>query len=138
MSFSAKCVGDDGLLSQPTHAPQILLTHIVPGAALLSADLKDNQVLRAQSGALLTIDLGAVGSVIVKAPGSSAKVVQANVKACAAVIHVIDFVLLPTAPPAPKVAPAPAKVVPAAAPAKVATPPTTARAGAEAVALTAG
>lgn len=112
------------------HFPQILTTHIVLGKALLSSDLRDNQVLASQSGAPLTIDLGVGGTVTVKAPGSSAKVVQANVKACAAVVHVIDFVLLPSAPaprPAPKVAPAPA-------PSK-ATPPTAAiaRAGAEAV-----
>lgn len=129
-AINALGVSQSALLTNGDLLRQILTTHIVLGSALLSTDLKDNQVLRAQSGASLTIDLGA--TVTVKAPGSSAKVVQANVQACAAVVHVIDFVLLPTAPPAPpKVAP---KVAPAPAP-KAATPPTTAiaRAGAEAV-----
>eukprot|EP01023_Acetabularia_acetabulum_P032318 TRINITY_DN301_c0_g1_i7.p1 TRINITY_DN301_c0_g1~~TRINITY_DN301_c0_g1_i7.p1 ORF type:complete len:300 (+),score=96.62 TRINITY_DN301_c0_g1_i7:79-978(+) len=71
----------------------ILLYHVIGGAAALSTDLSADMELTTLLGQTLEVDLSDGVSFVGK--GSEASVVAADVAACEAVIHVIDNVLLP-------------------------------------------
>ena len=74
----------------------VLLYHVVPAVAF-STDLSDGQVLPTLlEGAELTVDLS--DGVVIDGVGSDATVVAPDIAACAAVVHVIDTVLLPIVP----------------------------------------
>lgn len=86
----------DALLADPTgDLTKILTFHVVPGKAL-AADLKDGQVLTTVNGAELTVSI-VEGSVMI----NGVKVSTADIAAGNGVVHVLDGILLPPAPPAP-------------------------------------
>eukprot|EP01026_Neomeris_dumetosa_P063709 TRINITY_DN604_c0_g1_i9.p1 TRINITY_DN604_c0_g1~~TRINITY_DN604_c0_g1_i9.p1 ORF type:complete len:315 (+),score=42.32 TRINITY_DN604_c0_g1_i9:143-1087(+) len=71
----------------------ILLYHVVPDAAILSKDLEDGATVSTLLDQDLTVDLK--DGVKIVGVGSVAEVVVPDVKACKAVIHIVDTVLLP-------------------------------------------
>ena len=82
------------LLDSP-NLKAILKYHIVPGVAAKSTDLKNGQVVPTKlGGAPLTVDLSK--GVVIKGSESSANVITADVPAGAAVVHVVDAVLVPS------------------------------------------
>lgn len=85
----------------------ILKNHFVKKAAIKSTELTNGAVVKSWlPGANLTIDLSKPGVVAVKSDsGSVAKVTTADVPAGAAIVHLVDAVLVPT-PEAIKEAPA--------------------------------
>ena len=90
----------------PSTLASVILYHVVPGAAAFSTDLTDGQVLPTLNpeGAELLVDLA--DGVEIMGVGSDAQVIGPDVGAGAAVVHVIDTVLLPfevgAAEPAPE------------------------------------
>ncbi len=88
--------GGASLLSNETALTALLSYHLVSGAALAAADLKDGQQLATALKGVppLRVRL-ADGGVLIVAVGSEAAVVQPNIKTCRGVVHVIDTVLLP-------------------------------------------
>ena len=96
----------DQLLASPD-LKWILKQHFVKKAALKSTDLTNGAVVKSWlPGANLTVDLSKAGVVAVKSDsGSVAKVTTADVPAGAAIVHLVDAVLVPT-PEAIKEAPA--------------------------------
>ncbi|GAB4820091.1 hypothetical protein N2152v2_007137 [Parachlorella kessleri] len=76
----------------------LLSTHVVPGVAAKSTTLTNGQALPTlNSGENLTVDLTTPGTVLIKPSlGQAAKVVQPDIAACKAIVHVIDRVLLPS------------------------------------------
>ncbi|MBC6994727.1 fasciclin domain-containing protein [Neolewinella lacunae] len=96
-AFAALPAGTlDGLLADPTgDLTKILTFHVVPTKAM-AADLKDGQVLTTVSGGELSVSI-VDGSVMI----NGVKVSTADIVAENGVVHVLDGVLLPPAPPAP-------------------------------------
>jgi uncharacterized surface protein with fasciclin (FAS1) repeats len=88
--------GGSSLLTNETAITALLSYHLVPGAALAAADLKDGQQLATALKGVppLRVRL-ADGGVLIVAVGSEAAVVQPDIKTCRGVVHVIDTVLLP-------------------------------------------
>ncbi|KAG2494920.1 hypothetical protein HYH03_006855 [Edaphochlamys debaryana] len=85
------------LLSSPV-AVDILKLHVVPGAALRSTDLPDGQTVDATSlaGAVLKVTRsGSDVTVGVAGSNKTADVVKADIPFNAAIVHVIDKVLVP-------------------------------------------
>jgi len=97
MAFAALPAGViDELLADPTGALTDILTyHVVGGAAAMSGDLSDGQMITTLNGQDVTVTLNG-GNVII----NNALVVVADLVADNGVVHVIDAVLLPE-PPAP-------------------------------------
>jgi hypothetical protein len=95
---------------------------VVPGVAAKAADLTDGQVLPTQdAGESITVQKAQGITLVPSAPGAQpAKVIAADLPAGAAVIHVIDTVLLPAnaVPPTAAEGAAPAEEVAAEAPAE--------------------
>ncbi len=86
----------DALLADPSgDLTQILLYHVVSAKAL-STDLKDGQVISTVNGKELTVSVNEQGILI-----NGIKVSTADIAAKNGVVHVLDAVLLPPAPPAP-------------------------------------
>ncbi len=84
----------DALLADPSGAlTQILLYHVL-GAQVLSTDLVDGQTAVTLNGAEITVTINAEGVFI-----NDAQVIIADLLADNGVVHVIDAVLLPPAPP---------------------------------------
>jgi uncharacterized surface protein with fasciclin (FAS1) repeats len=84
------------LVTNETALTALLSYHLVPGAALAAADLKDGQQLAtALKGAPPLRMRLADGGVLIVAVGSEAAVVQPDIKTCRGVVHVVDTVLLP-------------------------------------------
>ena len=83
----------DALLADPTGAlAEVLLYHVV-GAAALSTDLSDGQMITTLQGGDVEISIDACGMVMV----NDATVIVADLVADNGVVHVIDMVLsLPT------------------------------------------
>lgn len=96
-AFAALPAGTvDALLADPTgDLTKILTFHVVPTKAL-AADLKDGQVLTTVSGGELSVSI-VDGSVMI----NGMKVSTADILSENGVVHVLDGVLLPPAPPAP-------------------------------------
>lgn len=96
-----KLLGTLGVSKEELFANQTLLLgvlsyHVVPDAAVLAADLTDGQVLETLLGPTIPLTVEKSGdSVTLDGVGSSASVVIPDVEACAAIVHVIDNVLLP-------------------------------------------
>lgn len=83
----------DEFLEDIDAARQVLLTHVVPGAALRSSQLSAGQRLESLSGAELVVQAAPLA---IKSPSApAAEVVTADVQACLSVVHVVDAVLLP-------------------------------------------
>eukprot|EP01023_Acetabularia_acetabulum_P063871 TRINITY_DN810_c0_g1_i1.p1 TRINITY_DN810_c0_g1~~TRINITY_DN810_c0_g1_i1.p1 ORF type:complete len:310 (+),score=87.10 TRINITY_DN810_c0_g1_i1:127-930(+) len=80
------------VLADPQLA-NILLYHVIGGAAVKAADLEDGGELTTLVGQALTVDLS--DGVTFVGFGSSANVIAADVETCKSVVHVIDTVLLP-------------------------------------------
>lgn len=68
--------------------------HVVPAAAA-STDLSDGMELPTLAGEVLEVLIGDDGSVSIAGVGSTAEVVQADIQAGAAYVHIISEVLLP-------------------------------------------
>lgn len=90
------------LLSNQALLTKVLTLHVVPGVAAFAANLSNSQTLPTVAGERLTVLLGN-GTVTIRAPSSSALVTTPNLSACAAVVHIIDHVLLPAVPSPPSV-----------------------------------
>ena len=75
---------------------QLLAYHIVPGEAIMSADLEDGQELPTKLGddKVLTVKMEG-DKVTIEGVGSDAEVITPDKEACNAIVHVIDDVLLP-------------------------------------------
>jgi uncharacterized surface protein with fasciclin (FAS1) repeats len=88
--------GGKDLVSNETALTALLSYHLVPGAAVMAADLKDGQQLSTALKGVppLRVRL-ANGGVLIIGVGSEASVTQADIKTCRGVVHVIDTVLLP-------------------------------------------
>lgn len=95
-AFAAFETANPGVLGKLTKAElsAILTYHVLSGAAVKSADLKDDQVVITLNGSPVLIDL--TGGVKVGAT-VEAKVTAADVLASNGVIHVIDRIILPPA-----------------------------------------
>lgn len=79
----------------------LLTYHIVAPGAVTAAELRDGQLLQTGLRAVPPLRVNIAGKAVsIEAVGSTATVVQADIKACRAVIHVIDTVLLPMKPEA--------------------------------------
>ena len=82
---------------------RVLDYHIVPGVAAKADDLSDGQKLATMARMPplvgprenVTVRFGADESIVIDGLGSDAKVLETDVTACAAVVHVVDTVLLP-------------------------------------------
>ncbi len=88
--------GPSRLLGNETALTGLLSYHIVPGAALTASQLSNGQKLTTALGtnvAPLTVRLS--GKVTLIGVGSEANVIQADLRACRGVVHVVDSVLLP-------------------------------------------
>ncbi len=96
-AFAALPAGTlEALLADPTgDLTKILTFHVVPAKAM-AADLKDGQVLTTVSGGELSVSI-VDGTVMI----NGVKVSTADIAAENGVVHVLDGVLLPPAPPAP-------------------------------------
>jgi uncharacterized surface protein with fasciclin (FAS1) repeats len=88
------------LVRNQTMLTNLLAYHVVPGAALAAADLRDGQQLQTLLGSAVRplAVAKAGGSVTIRAVASQAKVVQPDLRTCTGVVHVIDNVLLPVQP----------------------------------------
>jgi uncharacterized surface protein with fasciclin (FAS1) repeats len=84
----------DALLADPTGALTDILLYHVLGAQVLSTDLVDGQTAVTLNGAEITVTINAEGVFI-----NDAQVIVADLLADNGVVHVIDAVLLPPAPP---------------------------------------
>ncbi len=71
----------------------VLKLHVIAGSKIKSKDLAGQQITAATLNGDLEVD--GTDGVVLTAPGSSATVVSADVKASNGIIHVIDTVLLP-------------------------------------------
>jgi transforming growth factor-beta-induced protein len=78
----------------------ILEYHVIAGAAVYKGDLKSEQKVKTLEGEALEIRKTASGQVLVGA--SPAMVITADVDASNGVVHIIDNVLMPPAPPTPQ------------------------------------
>lgn len=86
----------DALLADPSgDLTKILLYHVVSAKAL-SGDLKDGQKVTTVNGEEITISVNEEGVFVNGVKVSTADIVAGN-----GVVHVLDAVLLPPAPPAP-------------------------------------
>jgi uncharacterized surface protein with fasciclin (FAS1) repeats len=94
-AFAALPAGTvEALLADPTGAlTQILLYHVVSGVAL-STDLTDGMVIETLNGASVTVTIAGSNVII-----NNALVTVADILADNGVVHVINAVLLPPAPP---------------------------------------
>ena len=95
--LAALPAGGKGLVGNETALTALLSYHLVPGAALTAADLKNDQQLpTALRGAPPLRVRRADGGVLIVAVGSEAAVTQpSDIRTCRGVMHVIDTVLLP-------------------------------------------
>ena len=91
-AFAALPAGTvEALLMDPTgQLAQILLYHVIGGAAVFSTDLTDGQMAATLQGEDITITINADGVFI-----NDAMVTVADIEASNGVVHVIDAVLLP-------------------------------------------
>eukprot|EP01026_Neomeris_dumetosa_P040249 TRINITY_DN3321_c0_g1_i16.p1 TRINITY_DN3321_c0_g1~~TRINITY_DN3321_c0_g1_i16.p1 ORF type:complete len:343 (-),score=29.31 TRINITY_DN3321_c0_g1_i16:371-1312(-) len=80
------------IVSDP-YMRNILVYHVVQGAAVLSSELEDGAKLTTPIEQDLTVSLGKGVTII--GMDSSAKVVKPDILACKSVVHIIDEVLLP-------------------------------------------
>lgn len=88
--------GGKDLATNATALTALLSYHVVPGAALTAAQLKDGQKLQTALKGVPPLRVRLEnGGVIVVAVGSEAAVTKADIKTCRGVIHVVDTVLLP-------------------------------------------
>jgi len=95
-------LGDDytSLADFDTSEEKILLTnilkyHVVSGAAVMSTDLSNEQMVTTAQGEAVTVNL--TGGVFIQdANGNSSTVITADVMASNGVIHIINKVLLPS------------------------------------------
>ena len=88
--------GGKALTANETALTALLSYHLVPGAALTAAELKNGQLLPTALKAAppLRVRL-ANGGVIIMGAGSEAAVTRADIKTCHGIVHIIDTVLLP-------------------------------------------
>ena len=91
-AFAALPAGTvEALLMDPTgQLAQILLYHVIGGAAVFSTDLTDGQMATTLEGSDITVTINADGVFI-----NDAMVTVADIEASNGVVHVIDAVLLP-------------------------------------------
>ena len=82
----------DGAANGETALAEILQLHVVSGAAVVSADLSDGQVVTTLNGDL-TVNISDDGATLTTAGGTVANVVDVDIEASNGVIHVIDTVL---------------------------------------------
>ncbi len=84
------------LASNQTALTALLSHHIVTGSALSASQLKDGQQLSTALKAVPPLRVRLVGgAVAITSVGSEAGVIQADIKTCRGIVHVIDTVLLP-------------------------------------------
>ena len=79
-----------------TQLAEILTMHVVVGAAVMSGDLTDGQIVTTENGDL-TVAISAEGTVTFSNGNVTATVIAADVEASNGVIHVIDSVIVPAA-----------------------------------------
>ncbi|CAD7696111.1 unnamed protein product [Ostreobium quekettii] len=87
------------LLKQKALLTRVLQLHVVPGRALAVPDLLSSESpLVTLAAETLTVNATevALGAAIVPPVGRAANILAGNFRACGAVAHVIDAVLLPT------------------------------------------
>jgi uncharacterized surface protein with fasciclin (FAS1) repeats len=98
-AFAAFEAANPGVLAGLSKADlsAVLTYHVVPGAAVSAAQLKDDQVFTTVSGSPLLVDKGTGVKLTdgIKADDASVKV--ADIVASNGIIHVIDFVIRPPA-----------------------------------------
>ncbi|KAG2427847.1 hypothetical protein HXX76_012168 [Chlamydomonas incerta] len=82
------------LLADKNNLRKILQAHVITSAAVRSSQLTDKQVVTTVGGANITVSKNGT-AVTFTAGKSSAKVVLADVAAGPAIVHVIDYVLIP-------------------------------------------
>lgn len=93
--FAALKTTPEKVLADKALLTKVLSLHVV-GLPALSKSLKSNQKLPTLlKGQELTVDLSKAGTVVIKGPTNSAKVIAADVPAGKSVVHVIDTVLVP-------------------------------------------
>lgn len=101
-AFAALPAGTlEALLADPTgDLASILTYHVVEGAVPASAVVElDGQTVETVNGATITVAVGADGTVsLTDATGNTVEVITTDIQTSNGVIHVIDGVLLPTAP----------------------------------------
>ena len=83
----------DDLLADPDALSNVLLYHVVNGAAVFSTDLSDGMMVENMADGELTIGVG--DAVTVTGAQNTATVVTPDVDVSNGVVHVIDAVLLP-------------------------------------------
>lgn len=94
--LDALSVTKEQLFSNQTLLLGVLSYHVIPGAAVTAAELTDGQELETLLGDTIPLTVKKAGDdVTFEGVGSDASVVIPDVEACAAVVHVIDAVLLP-------------------------------------------
>ena len=77
---------------------EILEIHVIEGT-FKAKDLKNGQTLKTVNDGVLTVTKGLLGKISIASPGTNASVViAANNAASNGVVHIVDTVLLPTAP----------------------------------------
>ncbi|PNW72435.1 hypothetical protein CHLRE_16g679445v5 [Chlamydomonas reinhardtii] len=101
-------------------ATNVTLLHIIPGVALRSTDLPAGQTVNASSLLGPTLEVTRNGNAVRVAvagnPNSSAEVIKADIPFNAAIVHVINKVLLPPSTTAPAAAASPSPVTAAPSP----------------------
>lgn len=94
---------EEELLNKPFLLSRILEYHIIGDEVIREEDFEDGRELETEArfppiiGKRLkvTVQEGADGRVVLDSIGSNARVVETDKQACAAIVHVIDTVLLP-------------------------------------------
>ena len=97
-AFAALPAGTVETLLKPENKAQladVLKLHVIAGAKVKSGDLSGKTTTATTLNGDLTVN--GTDGVVITAPGSTATVISADVKASNGIIHVIDTVLLPGA-----------------------------------------
>jgi uncharacterized surface protein with fasciclin (FAS1) repeats len=96
-------MSEDELLNKPFLLSRILEYHIIGDEIISEEDLEDGRELETEARfppiigkrMKLTVREGADGGTVLDGIGSNARVVEKDKQACAAIVHIIDTVLLP-------------------------------------------
>merc|ERR1740115_312380 len=84
----------------PEALSDVLTYHVISGAAALSTDLTNGEILRTVfTGHNVTVDLSDPDSVVIQGETDSVKVTMPNVVCTNGVVHIVDAVLIPNGLP---------------------------------------